>query len=221
MRLLLFRIGIAIVVLAALWLVTARWCSQMVDQVSTVPVGTLSPSPVRWDGVFLQFGADGEAMLGPEGWDDVGLLSGAHTLSLSGPGPDYKAPAIVEVDDQNRLTIAAGGRRIALGARAGDLSGSDGPIPAYAADSDDKTALTVEKSLLSWPTPFDLNFMTGRGSTWRRNLYYRLSWTKASGARLTMLWRFEQGYDPVNGWRSPGDGDGATGLIEVDIRPAR
>jgi hypothetical protein len=220
MRLLFVRGLIAIAALAALWLVTARWCSLLVDEIYTAPMATLASSPIGWNGAYLQFGADTIGTQDPRVWDGPGL-PGAHVLDLSGPGPDYKAAAIVEVDDQNRLTIAAGARRIVLGARAGDLSGSDGPIPAYAADSDDKTALTVEKSLLSWPTPFDLNFMTGRGSTWRRHLYYRLSWTKASGARLTMLWRFEQGYDPVNGWRSPGDGDGATGLIEVDIRPAR
>ena len=34
-----------------------------------------------------------------------------------------------------------------------------------------------------------------------------------------MLWRFEQGYDAANGWKAAGNGDGATGLIRVDIRP--
>jgi hypothetical protein len=66
----------------------------------------------------------------------------------------------------------------------------------------------------------DLNFVTGLGSSWRRHLYYRLSWKKKSGAELAMLWRFEQGYDAVNGWKAAGNGDGATGLIRVDIRPA-
>jgi hypothetical protein len=51
-------------------------------------------------------------------------------------------------------------------------------------------------------------------------LYYRLSWKKASGARLDMLWRFEQGFDAVNGWGAPGTQDGTTGLIWADIRPA-
>jgi hypothetical protein len=31
---------------------------------------------------------------------------------------------------------------------------------------------------------------------------HRLSWKKASGARLDMLWRFEQRFDDVNGWGS-------------------
>jgi hypothetical protein len=220
MRLLLVRICIAIVALAALWLVTARWCSLLVDEISTAPMATLPSSPVGWNGAFLQFGSDPAGAQGPKGWDGADLQSGAHILGLSGPGPDYKSAAVVTVDDQGRLVISSGSGDIVLGARAGDLSGDDGPIPAFAADPGDKSLLTVEKSRLSWPTPFDLNFMTGRGSSWRRHLYYRLTWTKSSGARLAMVWRLEQGYDPVNGWRSPGEGEGATGLIEVDIRPA-
>jgi hypothetical protein len=46
----------------------------------------------------------------------------------------------------------------------------------------------------------ETNFMTGQTPSWRRHLYYRLSGKKASGARLDMLWRFEQGFDTVNGW---------------------
>jgi hypothetical protein len=44
-------------------------------------------------------------------------------------------------------------------------------------------------------------------------VYYRLSWVKASGARLTMLWMGEQPYDGTNGWHAPG-----SFLMQVEIR---
>jgi hypothetical protein len=116
--------------------------------------------------------------------------------------------------------LSAGGDSLALGSRAGTLSGGNGPIPAFAAEPGDTTSVTLERSWLSWPTPLDMNFMTGQTPSWRRHLYYHLSWKKASGACLDMLWRFEQGFDTVNGWGSPGTQEGTTGLIWVDIRPA-
>jgi hypothetical protein len=70
---------------------------------------------------------------------------------------------------------------------------------------------------LSWPAPlFQVNFMTGYVPSWQRNLYYRLSWAKASGARLDILWRERQDYDGVNGWT----GARLTELIRIEIRPA-
>jgi len=40
---------------------------------------------------------------------------------------------------------------------------------------------------------------------------------KASGARLDMLWRYEQGYFSEGGW---GWANPLGGLVRVDIRPA-
>jgi hypothetical protein len=220
MRSLLIRGALAIVVVAAVWLVTARWCSLLVDQVATDRLGNLPSSPVAWNGDNLQFG-DGEGgLIGPKGSDGADLLSGGHILDLTGPGPDYQQAAAISVDASDRLVIATGASSFTLGSRAGALTGSDGPIPAYAADPGDAASLVLARSWLSWPTPMDLNFVTGRGSSWRRHLYYRLSWRKKSGAQLHMLWRFEQGYDSVNGWKAAGNGDGATGLIRVEIGPA-
>jgi hypothetical protein len=220
MRSLLIRGAFAIIAIAAVWLVTARWCSLLVDQVATVHLGNLPATPVGWNGVYLQFGEGVEGLIGPKGSDGADLLSGGHILDLTGPGPDYQQVAANSVDASGRLVIAGGARSFTLGSLAGSLTGADGPIPAFAADPGDATSLVLERSWLSWPTPMDLNFVTGRGSSWRRHLYYRLTWKKKSGAELAMLWRFEQGYDSINGWKAAGNGDGATGLIRLDIRPA-
>lgn len=63
-----------------------------------------------------------------------------------------------------------------------------------------------------------MNFMTGKSPSWRRNLYYRLVWKKASGAKLVMVWRFEQGFYPDDGWTSGTmSREGSTGLLQVDV----
>src|SRR5436305_361678 len=81
----------------------------------------------------------------------------------------------------------------------------------------DTVSAALDRSLLAWPTPlFQVNFMTGYVPSWQRNLYYRLSWAKASGARLDILWRLRQDYDAVNGWT----GGRLTDLIRIEIRPA-
>jgi len=84
----------------------------------------------------------------------------------------------------------------------------------------DDASLVTRRSIVSWPTRFDLNFMTGQSPSLKRHIYYQLHWKKSSGATLEMLWRYEQYFYPRNGW---GSGfmtrEGSTGLIRLDIRP--
>jgi hypothetical protein len=221
-RSVLVRAGIAVVVLGVLgvlWLNESRHAVTLLDRIHTVPVATLPSNPVGWNGTFLQFGAAVEGMIGPQGWNGPDLLVGGHILDLDGPAP---SPASLTVDDQNRLVISvhSGGRMI-LGTRVGTLPGADTPIPAYAAEPGDVTAMTIDHSWLSWPTFFDFHFgyLDGPSSTWHRNFYYRLSWKKRSGEQLEMLWRLKQGYDAANGWTAAGGSDdGATGLVSAQIR---
>jgi hypothetical protein len=63
----------------------------------------------------------------------------------------------------------------------------------------DELSFTLERSLLPWPTPFAFNFMTGQAPSRKRHRYYRLVWTKRSGARLEMIWRYEEWFYPDNG----------------------
>ena len=58
--------------------------------------------------------------------------------------------------------------------------------------------------------------MTGYAPSWQRTIYQRLSWQKASGARLDLLWRHRQDYDGTNGWTGMRLND----LIRIEIRPA-
>jgi hypothetical protein len=211
----LLRGALAVVVLAVSWFFTARWCSLLIDRIYTAPLATLQSNPIGWNGIWLQFGAGLPGLIGPKGWNGPDLLEGAHIVDLSGPGPDYTRVADLQVNPQDQLVLTANGRRFVLGSRAGTLPGDDEPVPAFAADPGDATSVTLRRSLLSWPTPFDFNFVTGQSPSWVRHLYYRLYWTKADGARLDMFWRGEQGYDVVNGWHAAG-----SALIRVEIRPA-
>jgi hypothetical protein len=139
-------------------------------------------------------------------------------LELSGPGPRPKQIATLEVNANGELELFAGGRRFALGPRAGTVPGEDGPIPAFAAEPGDTTSLVLDSSLLGWPAPFTLagTYLSGAPTTWMRHLYYRLSWRKASGAQLAMVGLCEQGWERINGWHNFGFQE----LIRVEITPA-
>jgi len=83
----------------------------------------------------------------------------------------------------------------------------------------DDAWIEIRRSILNWPTPFEVNFMSGHSPSWKRHLYYRVRWKKSSGATLEMLWRYEQYFYPGNGWASGFmTRQGSTGLIEVEIK---
>jgi hypothetical protein len=133
-------------------------------------------------------------------------------LSLNdtnGPSPNFGSTK----DDQ--LALAAGGKVFAFGPPRSEAENLVASPPAG-----DDASVTIQHSILSWPTSFDFNFMTGQSPSWKRHVYYRLLWKKPSGAALQMLWRYEQYFYPSNGW---GSGfmtrEGSTGLVKVDIRP--
>jgi hypothetical protein len=200
MRRVLIRGGGAIVLLAILWFFTARWCALLVDQIYTPRLALLQSAPIGWNGTWLQ--------LGTGAFDRV--VPGGDLLNFIGLEPDYREVARFIVDGENRLVFVQGDARFVLGPRAGTLPAStqpDGtplegqsPMPAFAPAPGDTVSVALDRSLLSWPAAQRTNWMTGYTPSWQRNLYYRFSWTKPSGARLDILWRYRQDYDDVNGW---------------------
>jgi len=117
--------------------------------------------------------------------------------------------------DLDLCRASAGGKVFAFGPPRSEAENLAAVPPAG-----DDAFIEIRRSVLSWPTPFDFNFMTGHSPSWKRHIYYRLLWKKPSGAKLEMLWRYEQYFYPANGW---GSGfmtkEGSTGLVEVEIRP--
>jgi hypothetical protein len=194
-RYLLF-LALAIVGLAGAWLFAGRQFVLVLDQISTTGIQPLPTGPF----VYAS-----------------GIKVGDYTLETLLPD-GQRAGFHVDVDASGWLVLHAGGKSFLLGARTGPPSKSGWPDIPFAPDPGDEVAFGLERSLLGWPTPFELNFMTGHSPRWRRNMYFRLAWRKPSGAALDMVWRYEQGYDSDNGWTSAWTTrDGATGLIHVGI----
>jgi hypothetical protein len=144
----------------------------------------------------------------------TGGLLRINDLGLSLNDRNGPVPSIGTTKN-DQLGVANGGKVFAFGPAQ-----SEGDNLAVVPPAGDDAFIEIRRSVLSWPTPFDFNFMTGKSPSWKRHLYYRLLWKKPSGAKLEMLWRYEQYFYPGNGWAS---GfmihEGSTGLIQLDITP--
>jgi hypothetical protein len=127
------------------------------------------------------------------------------------------SPSIGSTKD-GKLAVAAAGKVFPLGPMPANGDDSSENLIA-APDKEDDATVTVGHSRLSWPTPFDFNFMTGVSPAWKRFAYQRLTWIKPNGSKLEMLWRYEQPYyGGTDGWGSPTMiHSGETGLVQVEI----
>ena len=118
----------------------------------------------------------------------------------------------------NQLALATSGKVFPFGPLT-SASENTGERLATAPPPGDQAFLATRHSVLSWPTPFDMNLMTGRSPSWKRHIYQEIRWKKSSGAKLQMLWRYEQFFYPGNGWTSAFmTREGSTGLIRLDIK---
>jgi len=141
----------------------------------------------------------------PLSYRDHSLHIGQHPVGLP---VDLSARR----DSLNRLVVSSGGKEFTLG------PSKDGT--EFAAESGDEVSFTVDHSLVSWPTPLEMNFMTGAAPSWKRYLYYTLAWKKQAGARMEIVWRYEQWFYSVHGWSGLGGMSSLqpTGLLRFEIR---
>ena len=147
-----------------------------------------------------------------EGNGTGGVLR-VNDLGLSLNDTNGPTPSIGTTKN-DQLGLANGGKVFAFGPAR-----SQAENLAVVPPAGDDAIIEIRRSILSWPTPFDLNFMTGQSPSWKRHLYYRLLWKKSSGTKLEMLWRYEQYFYPANGWASGFmTNAGSTGLIQVAIK---
>ncbi len=199
MRRLLLKIALLIAALAAvmlLWLLAGRYLTLLVDQFRTAEMESHPIDSIGYDGNEL----GGTFEIGGSFFNTIGVNGSAFPLTL-------------RQNSLNQFVVTRGEKSCILGPvsnRAGRLR----ILPA----AGDKVSFVIERSVLNWPTPFEVNFMTGHSSSWRRNLYYELRWQKASGEKLEMVWRYEQYFYPRDGWASGFmTHAGSTGLIRVKI----
>ncbi|HEY3440174.1 MAG TPA: hypothetical protein VGK29_05465 [Paludibaculum sp.] len=187
---------LAAAALAVAWVLGARSLSLLLDRWQTLRLAGGPVDQIRYDNGVL-------ALVGAR----LGLLT-AETMPSG---------VSVTLGSDRRVTIGRAGQLFPCG--PGHAVPAPGGLPdfTFQPDPGDTVTFTHEQSHLSWPTPLEMNFMTGSAPSWRRHLYCRLIWTKRSRARLEMLWRLRQGYFGAEGWRPQRIEFGSAGLVQTNI----
>jgi hypothetical protein len=198
-------------VAAAVWLFATHSISLWADRLYTVPMQSWMPDRFRYTTRILELGR-GE-------WSRDG--SGPQSIRLFTQATETEpSTTAATIDAGGRVSLVDSGKSFPLGAGQSNVARSGWPELEFTPDAGDTVQFSIERSLLSWPTPFETNFMTGVVPHWKRNAYCRLRWTKRSGARLEMLWRVEQSWYTEGGWVPPRIGYVTTGLLPVRIKQA-
>jgi hypothetical protein len=198
MRKILLTLGILIAFIVALlasWIFGGRQISLFLDRIGTIEMSSARINSIEYEG------------------KGTGGILHVNDLELSlndrhGPTPS------VGTTKTDQLALADKGNVFPFGPARTETENL-ATVPA----ANDDASIEIRKSFLSWPTPFEINFMTGQSPSWKRHLYYRLLWRKSSGAKLEMLWRYEQYFYPGNGWANGFmTREGSTGLIQITIK---
>jgi len=184
----------------ALWIFRGREISSFVDRYWTVETRSAPVQSIAYEG---------------SGTGGI-LIVNDLSLSLNDVRPGLSLS--VGSTKDNQLALASGGRVFPFGPLK-STSEETAERLATAPPSSDQALVATRHSVLSWPTPFEMNLMTGQSPSWKRNTYYEIRWKKSSGANLQMLWRYEQFFYPGNGWAGGFmTREGSTGLIRVEIK---
>jgi hypothetical protein len=184
-------------VLAAGWVYAGRYVTLLLDQVGTLGLETTRVDRVEYDG--------------------GGLRIGQHSLDF-GALNNQRFALVLCSDRSNNVVLISGGHSFTFGPRTNPVHSSGRPDITFIPNAHDAATLITTRSLLSWPTPLPVNFMV-RTPWWKRYVYYRLVWKKASGSELTMLWRYEQDYFAGSGWTDPAMmWNFQTGLLQANVR---
>jgi hypothetical protein len=178
------------------WIFGGRQLSLFIDRFGTIETASDRVKSLVYEGN----GTGGHLRV-----NDLGL----SLNDRSGPSPS------IGTTKNDQLGLANAGKVFAFGPVQSQAETLAATPPAG-----DDAVIEIRRSVLSWPTPFEINFMTGNSPSWKRHAYYRLLWKKSSGERLEMLWRYEQYFYPGNGWASGFmTRQGFTGLIQLRISP--
>ena len=204
MRKILITFAVLVAGIAAVlgtWIFGGHQLSLFIDRFGTIETISAAINFIAYEG---------------NGTGGIFIVNGVG-LSLNDPTPKI-SPSIGSTKN-DQFALASGGKVFAFGPVVSTSTPENAEVRlATVPPAGDNASLAIRRSVLSWPTPFDLNFMTGRSPSWKRHMYYQLRLKKASGETLEMLWRYEQYFYPGNGW---GSGfmtrEGSTGLIRVDL----
>jgi len=185
----------AVIAFLATWIFYGHQISLLLDRFGTIEMTSGRINSIAYQG------------------NGTGGIFHVNDLDLSLNDRNGPAPSIGTTKN-DQLALADRGKVFAFGpvrTAAENL--------ATVAPAGDDASIEIRRSILNWPTPFEVNFMNGNSPSWKRHLYYRVRWKKSSGANLEMLWRYEQFFYPGNGWTSGFmTREGSTGLIRVDMK---
>jgi len=198
MRKILITLAVLIAVVIAFlatWIFYGHQISLLLDRFGTIEMTSARINSIAYQG------------------NGTGGILHVNDLELSLNDRNGPAPSIGTTKN-DQLALADRGKVFAFGPVRTEAENLATVPPAG-----DDASIEIRRSILNWPTPFELNFMTGHSPSWKRHLYYRVRWKKSSGTNLEMLWRYEQYFYPGNGWASGFmTHQGSTGLIRVDIK---
>jgi hypothetical protein len=189
-------------VLAALWIFRGREISSFLDRYWTVETRSTPIQSIAYEG---------------SGTGGIFICDGV-SFSLNDVRPGLSL-SIGSTKD-NQLALASSGKVFPFGPLKSSASEDTSEHLATTPPLGDRALVVRCHSFLSWPTPFEINLMTGHSPSWKRHIYQQIRWKKSSGANLEMIWRYEQFFYPGNGWsQSFMARQGSTGVIRVDITP--
>ena len=198
MRKILITLGILIVfgiAILASWIFYGHQISLLLDRFGTVEVTSARINSIAYQGT------------------GTGGIFHVNDVELSLNDSNGPAPSIGTTKN-DELALADLGKVFTFGPVRTEAENLATVPPAG-----DDASIEIRRGILNWPTPFEVNFMTGHSPSWKRHLYYRMRWKKSSGASLEMLWRYEQFFYPGNGWASGFmTHEGSTGLIRVEMK---
>ena len=200
MLILLVIVAAVAAAFAALWILRGREISSAIDRYWAVETQSALIQSIAYEG---------------NGTGGILICDGVR-LSLN----DVRSGLSLSVGStkDNQLALATSGKVFPFGPLT-SASEDTGEHLATAPPPGDQAFLATRHSILSWPTPFDMNLMTGQSPSWKRHIYQEIRWKKSSGAKLQMLWRYEQFFYPGNGWTSGFmTREGSTGLIRAEIK---
>ena len=186
--------------LAALWIFRGRQISSLLDRYWTVETNSAPIHSIAYEG------------------GGIGGVLIVNDLSLSLNEVNAGTSLNVGSTKDNQFALSSSGKVFALGPLTTSTGDNDDYLAAVP-PADDQAFVVTRHSVLSWPAPFDLNFMTGQSPSWKRYNYHEVRWKKSSGAQLQLLWRYEQYFYPGNGWRNGFmTRQGSTGLMWIEIK---
>jgi hypothetical protein len=201
MRRLVFVFLILIVTMSILWLWRGRDLSMLIDRFELIETSSRPIKTIAYEGN----GTGGILHV-----EDIDLS--LNETQLGGAQPN------VGTTKDGNLALSFGGKVFPFGPTQ---SGTESLVTAT--PSGDVAIISIQHSAMSGPNFFEINFMTGKSPSWKRHFYQKLVWKKPAGAKLEMLWRYEQYFYPEDRWTEAFmTRPGSTGLIRIDIsNPAR